>query len=62
MDSAMQVATNKIFGDGNCWLGVRSTATEWIAVALLGQERSPQPSRKKHNSGFGLPPTAVTKI
>jgi len=30
-------------------------------VALLGQERSPQPSGKKHNSGFGLSPIAVTK-
>jgi len=43
-------------------LGVRSTTTEWIAVALLGQERSPQPPGKKHYPGFGLSPITVTKI
>jgi len=30
-------------------LGVRSTTTEWITVALLGQERSPQPPRQEAN-------------
>ena len=43
-------------------LGVRSPATKWITVALLGQERSPQPPRQKAHAGFGLPPIAVTKI
>jgi len=33
-------------------LGVRSTATEWIAVALFGQERSLQPSGQEANFGF----------
>ena len=28
-------------------LGVRSTATEWSAVAQLGQERSPQPPQQE---------------
>jgi len=43
------------------WVFDPQPLTEWIAVALLGQERSPQPSGKKHNSGFGLSPIAVTK-
>jgi len=43
-------------------LGVRSKATKEIAVALLGQERSPQPPGKKHSSGFDLALIAVTKI
>jgi len=30
-------------------LGVWSTVTEWIAVALLGQEHSPQPPRQEAN-------------
>ena len=45
-------------------LGVRSTATEWIAVALLcrsGKSVHLNCPGKTHNSGFGLPPIAVTK-
>jgi len=38
-----------------------SIHSEWITVLLIGQDRSPQPPGKKHNSGFGLPPIAVTK-
>ena len=37
-------------------LGVRFTATEWIAVALLGQERSPQPPWQE--AQFRLRPAA----
>jgi len=32
------------------------------STVLLGQERSPQSPGKKHYSGLGLPPIAVTKI
>jgi len=42
--------------------GVRPKVTEWIAVAVLGQERSPQTPGKKQISGSDLPPIAVTKI
>jgi len=38
-----------------------SMVTEGIAVALLGQERSPQSPRQGLSSGFGLPLTTVTK-
>ena len=43
-------------------LGVRSTATEWIAVALLGQKRSPQPPRQEANSKVRPAANWVTKI
>jgi len=36
--------------------------TERIAVALLGQERSPHCHSMKHDAGFGLPPIAVIEI
>jgi len=35
---------------------------ERIAVTVLGQERSPQPPRYEADSGFNLPPIAVTQI
>jgi len=37
-------------------LGVRSTATEWIAVVLLGKDRSPQSPRQE--AQFRLRPAA----
>jgi len=37
-------------------MGVRSTDTEGIAVALLGQEHSPQPPRKE--AQFSLKPAS----
>jgi len=46
-------------GSNNCHLrrfGGRSTTTEWIAVALHGQERSPQPTQQE--AQFRLRPAA----
>jgi len=40
----------------NTPLGIPSTATEWIAVALLGQEHSRQPPRQE--AQFRLWPAA----
>jgi len=42
-------------------LGVRSTATEWIAAALHDKSVHLNRPNRKHISGFGLPPIAVTK-
>ena len=33
-------------------LGIRSTATEWITIATLGQDRSPQPPQQEANFRF----------
>jgi len=49
-------------------MGISSHATAFQSFAshsfsiLFGQECSPQPPGKSHNSGFCLPPIAVTKI
>jgi len=42
-------------------LDVRSTATEWLAIVLLGKSIHLNRPGKKHNSGFRLPPIVVTK-
>jgi len=43
-------------------LGVRSMTTELIAIALLGQQRSPQPPQQEANFGLWPAIIAITKV